>query len=82
VSYGFNVAELVKFEGVYNHAWGRNRQESNRFRDFDGLEFDVGTAAPWNMFLQGTISYALRGNLDRYNTRWGVYVLLFKPLHQ
>jgi hypothetical protein len=81
-SYGFNVMELVKLEGAYNHAWARNRQESHRFKGFDGLQFDVGTAAPWNMFLQGTVSYALRGNTARYNSRWSVYLLLFKPLRR
>jgi hypothetical protein len=79
-SYGFNAMEVVKFEGVYNHAWGRNKSESNRFRDYDGVEFNVSTAAPWGTLLQGTVSYAVRGNTDRYKTRWGLYLLLFKPL--
>jgi len=82
VAYGFNVMELVKFEGAYSHAWARNRQESDRFRNFDGVEFNVGTSAPWNMFLQGTISYAVRGNTARYDSRWSVYLLLFKPLRR
>ncbi len=80
VNYGFNVMELVKFEGYYNYARARNKVESRRFREFDGLEFDFGTAGPWGTFLQGTITYALRGNLERYNSRFGVYFLIFKPL--
>jgi hypothetical protein len=31
--------------------------------------------------LQGTVSYALDGNLARYNSRWGFYFLIIKPLH-
>ncbi len=79
-SYGFNVMEMVKLEGSYNHAWGRNTTESNRFRNYDGVEFDIGTAAPWGTFVQGTVSYALRGNLARYDRRLAVYLLVFKPL--
>ena len=33
---------------------------------------------PWGTFVKGTVTYALRGNLDRYNNRWGVYLLIFK----
>ena len=33
---------------------------------------------PWGTFVKGTVTYALRGNLDRYNNRWGVYLLVFK----
>jgi hypothetical protein len=79
-SYGFNVMELFKLEGVYNHAWGRNLSESGKYRNFDGLECALNTAAPWGTLVQGTVAYALRGNVSRYNTRWGVYVLVFKPL--
>jgi hypothetical protein len=79
-SYGFDVMEFVKFEGIYNHAWGRNKSESNRFRNYDGVEFDVSTAAPWGTFLQATVALAARGNTERYNSRWGFYLLVFKPL--
>jgi hypothetical protein len=79
-SYGFDVMEFVKFEGIYNHAWGRNTSESNRFRNYDGIEFDVSTAAPWGTFLQATAALAARGNTERYNSRWGFYLLVFKPL--
>jgi hypothetical protein len=30
--------------------------------------------------MQGTVSYALDGNIPRYNSRWAVYILIFKPL--
>ena len=78
--FGFNAFDAVWVEGMYNHAWGRNREESSRFRGFDGLELDLGTVGPWGTFVKGTVTYALRGTIDRYNGRWGVYLLVFKPL--
>jgi hypothetical protein len=80
VQLGFNALDAVWVEGMYNHAWGRNLDESSRFRNFDGLELDLGTVGPWGTFVKGTVTYALQGNLDRYNSRWGVYLLVFKPL--
>jgi hypothetical protein len=77
---GFNAMGAVWLEGMYNHAWGRNLAESPKFRPFDGLELDLGTVGPWGTFIKGTVTYALRGNLDRYNHRWGVYLLIFRPL--
>jgi hypothetical protein len=29
--------------------------------------------------IQGTVSYALHGNIDRYNSRWGMVIMIFKP---
>ena len=66
---------------MYNRAWGRNLDESSSFRTFDGLELDLGTVGPWSTFIKGTVTYALHGNLERYNSRWGVYFLVFKPLN-
>ena len=43
------------------------------------MEFDFGTAGPWGTYLQGTITYALHGNIERYNTRWGAFLVIFKP---
>jgi hypothetical protein len=80
VLYGFNVLDLIKVEGMYNRAWGQNLDESRTFKTFDGLELDLGTVGPWGTFLQGTVTYALRGNVERYNNRWGVYLLVFRPL--
>ena len=80
VHYGFNVMDLVKVDGMYAYARARNLDESLRFRKFDGLELNLNTPAPWGTLLQGTISYALDGNIPRYNSRWAVYMLLFKPL--
>ena len=77
---GFNAFDAVWVEGMYNHAWGRNLEESSSFRGFDGLELDLGTVGPWGSFIKGTVTYALRGNLDRYDNRWGVYLLIFRPL--
>ena len=78
--YGVNILELVRFEGAYNHAWVRNRDESSAFRQFDGLDFDIGTGGPWGTYLQATVGVSLRGNLARYSSRWGAYVLIFKPM--
>jgi len=82
VYYGFNVMDLFKLEGSYNHAWGRNLDESSRFRQFDGVDIDIGTAGPWGTYVQAAAGYTLRGNLDRYGARWGAQVLIFKPLRR
>ncbi|HEY1660440.1 MAG TPA: hypothetical protein VGG14_18955 [Candidatus Sulfotelmatobacter sp.] len=81
VHYGFNVMDLMKVDGMYAYARARNLEESFQFRKFDGLELNVNTPAPWGTLLQGTVSYALDGNIPRYNSRWAVYILVFKPLH-
>lgn len=81
VHYGFNVMDLVKVDGMYAYARARNLDESLRFRKFDGLELNFNTPAPFGTLLQGTVSYALDGNIARYNSRWAAYILLFKPLH-
>lgn len=79
VHYGFNVMDLVKIDGMYAYARGRNLDESLRFRKFDGLELNFDTPGPLGTLLQGTVSYALDGNIPRYNSRWAVYLLIFKP---
>ncbi len=81
VQLGFNAFDVVWVEGMYNRAWGRNLEESSNFRTFDGLELDLGTVGPWSTYIKGTVTYALHGNLERYNSRWGVYLLIFKPLN-
>jgi hypothetical protein len=81
VHYGFNVMDLVKVDGMYAYARARNLDESLQFRKFDGLELNFNTPGPFGTLLQGTVSYALDGNIPRYNSRWAVYILIFKPLH-
>jgi hypothetical protein len=81
VHYGFNVLDLVKIDGMYAYARARNLEESFRFRKFDGLELNFNTPGPLGTLVQGTVSYALDGNISRYNSRWAAYVLIFKPLH-
>jgi hypothetical protein len=81
VHYGFNVMELMKIDGMYSYARARNEEESLQFRKFDGLELNFNTPGPWSTLVQGTVSYALDGNIARYNSRWAAYVLIFKPLH-
>jgi hypothetical protein len=79
VHYGFNVMDLVKFEGMYSYARARNLEESSHFRKFDGLETNFNTVGPMGTLIQGTVSYALHGNIDRYNSRWGMVIMIFKP---
>ena len=76
----FNVMDFIKLEATYNHAWARNLDESSRFRQFDGMDLDIGTAGPWGTYIQGAVGFTLRGNLDRYDSRWGAQVLVFKPV--
>ncbi len=78
--YGFNVADLAKLEGYYTHAWTKNHFEGNGIRQFDGLDASIGIAGPFGTFVQGSVSFAIRGNLERYKTRWGTYLIFLKPL--
>jgi hypothetical protein len=78
--YGFNVLDLFKVDGMYAYARARNLDESLQFRKFDGLEVNFNAPGPWNTLVQGTVSYALDGNIARYNSRWAAYILIFKPL--
>jgi hypothetical protein len=48
-------------------------------RQFDGLNFSIGVAGPFGTFVQGNITVALRGNLERYKTPWGIYMIVLKP---
>jgi hypothetical protein len=80
VHYGFNVMDLIKVDGMYAYARARNLQESPEFRKFDGPELNFNTPGPFGTLLQGTVSYELDGNIRRYNSRWAVYILVFKPL--
>ena len=81
VHYGFNVLDLIKIDGMYSYARARNLEESFQFRKFDGLELNFNTPGPLGTLVQGTVSYALDGNIARYNSRWAAYVLIFRPLH-
>ena len=81
VHYGFNLLDLMKIEGMYSYARARNLDESLRFRKFDGVEVNFNTPGPLGTLVQGTVSYALDGNIPRYNSRWAAYILIFKPLH-
>jgi hypothetical protein len=81
VHYGFNVMDFMKVDGMYAYARARNLSESLQFRKFDGLELNFNMPGPMSTLVQGTISYALDGNIARYNSRWAVYILVFKPLH-
>jgi hypothetical protein len=80
VHYGFNVMDLVKFEALYSYARARNLDESSHFKKFDGIETNFNTIGPKGTLIQGTVSYALDGNIPRYNSRVGFTVMVFKPL--
>jgi hypothetical protein len=77
--YGFNVLDLAKLQGAYTHAWTRNKSEGNTLQQFDGLNFSLGIAGPFGTFVQGSVNVALRGELERYNSRWGIYMIVLKP---
>ena len=77
--YGFNVLDLAKLQGAYTHAWTRNKSEGNELKQFDGLNFSLGIAGPFGTFVQGSVNVALRGELERYNSRWGIYLIVLKP---
>ena len=81
VHYGFNVMDIIKFDGMYAYARARNEGESTQFNKFDGLEMRINTPGPFGTLVQSTVSYALDGNIARYNSRWGVLFMIFKPLH-
>jgi hypothetical protein len=77
--YGFNVLDLAKLQGAYTHAWTRNKSEGNALKQFDGLNFSVGVGGPFGTFVQGSVNVALRGELERYASRWGIYMVVLKP---
>ena len=79
-SYGFNVLDVAKLEGAWNHVWARNRDESTRFRQLDGLSVDLGLAGPLGTYVSAAGSVALSGAVERYPSRWGLSLLFFKPL--
>jgi len=80
--YGFNVLDLAKLQGSYNHAWARNLGESRRFRQFDGLNLDIGAGGPWGTYVQGSVGFTLRGSLARYDSRLSAIVLIYKPVRR
>ena len=79
--FGFNMMDVIKVEGMYSYARARNLSESSQFRKFDGVETNFNVAGPMGTLIQGTVSYALDGNIARYNSRWGFLVMIFQPLH-
>jgi hypothetical protein len=71
--------DLFKVDGLYSYARARDLSESSHFKRFDGVETNFNTAGPRGTLIQGTVSYALDGNIARYNSRWGFNVLVYKP---
>jgi hypothetical protein len=76
---GFTILDFIRLDAYYNFARGQEIEVNDRFIDFQGLELDFGTIGPWSSYIQGRITYALDGPLDRYQSRWGVYLVMFIP---
>ncbi len=76
---GFTVFDVIRLDTYYNFARGREFQGVDKFTDFQGMELDFGTIGPWGSYIQGRITYALAGPLERYQSRWGVYLVMFVP---
>jgi hypothetical protein len=71
--------DLFKIEGLYSYARARDLSESSHFKKFDGAETNFNTAGPRGTLIQGTVGYAIDGNIARYNSRWSFNVMLYKP---
>jgi hypothetical protein len=76
---GFTVFDFIRFDTYYNYARGREYQAGNKFIDFQGMELDFSTIGPWSSYIQGRVTYALAGPLERYKSRWGIYLVMFIP---
>lgn len=76
---GFTILDFIRLDAYYNYARGREIAGGGRFIDFHGMELDFGTIGPWSSYIQGRITYALDGPLERYQSRWGVYLVMFVP---
>ena len=70
---------MAKLQAAYTHAWTRNLDEGPDHRQFDGLNFSIGIAGPFGTFVQGSANVALAGDLERYSSRWGIYMIVLKP---
>lgn len=73
---GFTVFDFVRFDAYYSFA--RGIEESKKI-DFQGVELDFATIGPRTSYIQGRITYAAAGPLERYRSRWGVYLMVFIP---
>jgi hypothetical protein len=76
---GFTILDFVRFDAYYNFARGVEIDTGGQTIDFQGLELDFGTVGPWDSYLQGRITYALAGPMERYQSRWGIYIMMFIP---
>jgi len=77
---GFTVFDFLRFDAYYNFARCYEPLYSGKRFDFQGLEFDFGTIGPWNSYMQGVISFAIKGLPERYSPRWSIYIVMFFPL--
>jgi hypothetical protein len=76
---GFTLLDFIRLDAYYNFARGKEYQAGSKTIDFQGLELDFGTIGPWSSYIQGRVTYALAGPLERYKSRWGIYLVMFVP---
>ncbi len=76
---GFTVFDLIRIDGFYSFARCFEHGTDGRRFDFQGLEFDFGTIGPWRSYIQGIVSFSVRGLPADYKSRWSVYLLMFIP---
>jgi hypothetical protein len=76
---GFTILDFIRLDVYYNFARGQEIDSDGGPIDFQGMELDFGTIGPWSSYIQGRITYALDGPLERFRSRWGVYLVMFVP---
>ncbi len=76
---GFTVFDFIRMDAYYSFSRCTEPSAEGRTFDLHGLEFDFATIGPWQSYIQGVISYAVKGLPPAYGSRWSVYLLLFLP---
>lgn len=56
--------------GLAGPAWSRK---------FDGAETNFNVGSPRGTLIQGTVGYAIDGNIPRYDSRWSFDLMVDKP---
>jgi hypothetical protein len=76
---GLTFFDIVRLDAYYSFARCTELSDPVRRFDFQGLEFDFGTVGPWRSYIQGVVSFAVKGLPDVYPQRWSAYLLIFIP---
>ena len=76
---GFTVFDFIRMDAFYNYAKCVEQSAERRTFDLHGLELDFGTIGPWQSYIQGVVSYAVKGLPRTYGSSWSVYLLFFLP---